>query len=69
MFDTRIYMIDENDHEFEVDMSLLDEVGYLSGVYQEGPRISEEFILDEQQQFDAEMQYKDILRSIEEEES
>jgi len=68
MFDTRIYMIDENDHEFEVDMSLLDEVGYLSGVYQEGPRISEEFVLDEQQQFDAEMQYKDILRSIEEEE-
>jgi hypothetical protein len=67
MFDTRIYMIDENDHEFEVDMSLLDEVGYLSGVYQEGPRISEEFVLDEQQQFDAEMQYKDILRSIEEE--
>jgi hypothetical protein len=67
MFDTRIYMIDENDHEFEVDMSLLDEVGYLSGVYIEGPRISEEFILDEQQQFDAEMQYKDILRSIEEE--
>jgi len=69
MFDTRIYMIDENDHEFEVDMSLLDEVGYLSGVYQEGPRIGEEFILDEQQQFDAEMQYKDILRSINEEES
>jgi len=68
MFDTRIYMIDENDHEFEVDMSLLDEVGYLSGVYIEGPRISEEFVLDEQQQFDAEMQYKDILRSIEEEE-
>jgi len=67
MFDTRIYMIDENDHEFEVDMSLLDEVGYLSGVYQEGPHISEEFVLDEQQQFDAEMQYKDILRSIEEE--
>jgi len=53
MTDNRIYMIDEDDYEYEVDMELLDEVGYLAGVYTEGPRIGEEFILDTDQEFDA----------------
>ena len=53
MADNRIYMIDEDDYEYEVDIDLLDEVGYLAGVYTEGPRIGEEFILDTDQEFDA----------------
>jgi len=56
--DMRIYMFDEEGYEYEVDMELLDEVGYLTGVYTEGPKIGEEFILDSDQQFDAEMQWR-----------
>ena len=51
--DKRIYMVDEDDYEYEVDMALLDEVGYLVGMYTEGPRFGEEFILDTDQEFDA----------------
>ena len=61
MADNRIYMIDEDDYEYEVDMELLDEVGYLAGVYTEGPRIGEEFILDTDQEFDATEKYKQEL--------
>lgn len=57
--DKRIYMYDENDHEYEVDMAFLDEVGYLVGLYVEGPNHGEEFILNDQQQFDAEMKWKE----------
>jgi len=63
--DKRIYMFDKDDHEYEVDMALLDEVGYLAGVYTEGPRVGEEFILDNDQQFDAEMQWKEQLENEE----
>jgi len=58
MIDKRIYMVDEDDYEYEVDIGLLDEVDYLTGVYTEGPKIGEEFILDSGQQFDAEMQWR-----------
>ena len=61
MADNRIYMIDENDYEYEVDMELLDEVGYLAGVYTEGPRIGEEFILDTDQEHNAICEYKEKL--------
>jgi len=54
-------MIDEDDYEYEVDMELLDEVGYLAGVYTEGPRIGEEFILDTDQEFDATEKHKQEL--------
>jgi len=71
--DKRIYMIDENDHveaqprcyEFEVDMELLEEIGYLVGVWQEGPMKGEEFILSPQQEQDAVCQFKDILATLE----
>ena len=59
--DMRIYMFDEEGYEYEVDMELLDEVGYLAGVYIKGPKVGEEFILDSDQQFDAEMQWKEEL--------
>ena len=65
MADNRIYMIDEDDYEYEVDIDLLDEVGYLTGVYTEGPRIGEEFILDTDQQFDAEMQWRNEQKALE----
>ena len=58
MIDKRIYMVDEDDYEYEVDMALMDEVGYLTGVYIKGPKVGEEFILDSDQQFDAEMQWR-----------
>lgn len=61
MTDKRIYMFDQDDYEYEVDMELLDEVGYLTGVYTEGPRIGEEFILDSDQEFDAVEKYKEEL--------
>jgi len=61
MADNRIYMIDEDDYEYEVDMELLDEVGYLAGVYTEGPRIGEEFILDTDQEFDAVEKHREEL--------
>jgi len=61
MADNRIYMIDEDDYEYEVDIDLLDEVGYLAGVYTEGPRIGEEFILDTDQEFNAVEKYKEEL--------
>jgi len=54
-------MIDEDDYEYEVDIDLLDEVGYLAGVYTEGPRIGEEFILDTDQEFNAVEKYKEEL--------
>jgi len=65
MADNRIYMIDEDDYEYEVDMDLLDEVGYLAGVYTEGPRIGEEFILDTDQEHDAICGYKEQLEEEE----
>ena len=61
MADNRIYMIDEDDYEYEVDMELLDEVGYLAGVYTEGPRIGEEFILDTDQEFNAVEKHREEL--------
>jgi hypothetical protein len=61
--DMRIYMVDEDDYEYEVDMALMDEVGYLTGVYTEGPKIGEEFILDNDQQFDAETLWKEQQES------
>ena len=67
MADKRIYMIDEDDYEYEVDMALLDEVGYLAGVYTEGMKAGEEFILDSDQQFDAEMQWRDEQEGLESE--
>ena len=67
MADNRIYMIDEDDYEYEVDMELLDEVGYLAGVYTEGPRIGEEFILDTDQEFDAELVASDLVEKHREE--
>jgi len=65
MADNRIYMIDEDDYEYEVDMELLDEVGYLAGVYTEGPRIGEEFILDTDQEHNAICEYKEQLEEEE----
>ena len=64
MIDKRIYMVDEDDYEYEVDMALMDEVGYLAGVYTEGPKIGEEFILDNDQQFDAETLWKEQQEGI-----
>jgi len=61
MIDKRIYMVDADDYEYEVDMELLDEVGYLTGVYTEGPRVGEEFILDSDQEFNAVEKYKEEL--------
>jgi len=61
MIDKRIYMVDEDDYEYEVDIDLLDEVGYLTGVYTEGPRVGEEFILDSDQEFNAVEKYKEEL--------
>jgi len=63
--DKRIYMFDQDDYEYEVDMALLHEVGYLAGVYTEGPRVGEDFILDTGQQFDAEMQWKTEQENLE----
>ena len=65
MADNRIYMIDEDDYEYEVDMELLDDVGYLAGVYTEGPKVGEEFILDNTQEHNAICQYKEQLREEE----
>lgn len=59
--DKRIYMVDQDDYEYEVDMELLDEAGYLTGVYTEGPRAGEEFILNADQEFNAMVQYKEEL--------
>lgn len=57
--DKRIYMYDENDHEYEVDMELLEEAGYLVGLYLEGPHQGKEFFLNGQQEFDAQMKWKE----------
>lgn len=65
MADNRIYMLDENDYEYEVDIDLLDEVGYLAGVYTEGPKIGEEFILNSTQEHDAICEYKEQLEEEE----
>jgi len=58
-------MIDEDDYEYEVDIDLLDEVGYLTGVYTEGPRVGEEFILDTDQEHNAIYEYKEQLEEEE----
>jgi len=63
--DKRIYMFDEDDYEYEVDMALLDEVGYLAGVYTEGPRVGEEFILANKPEHDAIWRDKEQLKEEE----
>jgi len=44
--DQRMYLEDDNGHEFEIDWAI---PGVMTGVYIEGPRSGEEFILSDEQ--------------------
>jgi hypothetical protein len=49
MTDDRVYIVDDNGHEIEVDIDVRDFFGNMTGVYIEGPQVGVDIVLSPEQ--------------------